>query len=195
MTTVAPASTARWNSAFDICAVQVDGDRRATERGRRRRLAVVVLGKSSLSNTGDAVDRHAGMHQLAVRSGHPHFFGGIERLDVEVDGRGRVVDDEVWRRVWGCCRWPWGSPPWLDSQAYRRRRVRISSLHHRERRRQRRAAGQRHQNRRPVAQRHRGSCGQRRRRVEHLGRRPDLDPRARAMSRLCTASSKTRVGR
>ena len=64
-------------------------------------LPSLYSGKSSLSITGEPLIASAGVHQLAVRSGQPDLFDGIERLDVEVDGGGGVVDDEMWQHSWG----------------------------------------------------------------------------------------------
>ena len=80
----------------DVLGVlQVDGDRRAAERLRRHRLAVAHLGEVVVEHHQSAVDVQGGVDQPAVGPGNAAALGGTEGLDVEVDGRGGVVDDEV----------------------------------------------------------------------------------------------------
>ena len=58
-------------------------------------LAAVEVGEVVVEHHHRAVDVQRRVDQLAVGVRHPAVFGGAERLDVEVDGGGGVVDDEV----------------------------------------------------------------------------------------------------
>src|SRR6185312_3081998 len=74
---------------------QVDGHRRATEGFRRAGLAAVVLGEVVVEHDCRAVDLHGRVYELAVRARNTAQLNAVERLDVEVDGCGGVVDDQV----------------------------------------------------------------------------------------------------
>ena len=83
---------------LDVGHLKVDRHRRAAECLRRRRLPVGVLGEVVVEHHHRTVDVEGGMHQPAVGMGHAAVLGGAECLDVEVDGRGGIIDDQTGRQ-------------------------------------------------------------------------------------------------
>ena len=94
-TTVAPASSARWNLASTSVTVRWMVTGVPPSDVGVIDLPPHISGKSSLSITVKPLMRTAAWISLPSGPGHAPEFDGVKSLDVEVDRRGGVVDGEV----------------------------------------------------------------------------------------------------